>query len=100
MAYFDRLENSTSAISTRLSSDAQAVQQTMGTLLGIICEALAMIIVGLVIGLLFNYQLTLIVAIPLIIISVVVYSDVRLKRRVFEESGSCIERASGVRLLI
>ncbi|CAF4789632.1 unnamed protein product [Rotaria sp. Silwood1] len=42
VAYFDRPENSSGAICTRLSSDASAIQEMTGTRLGIICEALAL----------------------------------------------------------
>ncbi|CAF1209199.1 unnamed protein product [Rotaria sordida] len=38
VAYFDRPENSSGAICTRLSSDASAVQEMTGTRLGVICE--------------------------------------------------------------
>ncbi|CAF1306036.1 unnamed protein product [Rotaria sordida] len=42
VAYFDRPENSSSAICVRLSSDASAVQEMTGTRLGAICEALSL----------------------------------------------------------
>ncbi|CAF1295721.1 unnamed protein product [Rotaria sordida] len=41
VAYFDRPENSSGAICTRLSSDASVIQEMTGTRLGVICEALA-----------------------------------------------------------
>ena len=96
VAYFDRPENSTSAISTRLLSDAQAVQQTMGTLLGMMCETLAMLIFGLTFGFLFNHQITLMLLVAICVIICVVYLDVRLKKSVFERSEACLQRASGV----
>ncbi|CAF4269466.1 unnamed protein product [Rotaria sp. Silwood2] len=42
VAYFDRPENSSGSICTRLSSHALAVQEMVGTRLGVICEALAL----------------------------------------------------------
>ncbi|CAF3884676.1 unnamed protein product [Rotaria sp. Silwood1] len=48
VAYFDRPENSSGAICTRLSSDASAIQEMTGTRLGIICEALAFYIAATV----------------------------------------------------
>ncbi|CAF0934675.1 unnamed protein product [Rotaria sordida] len=42
IAYFDRSENSSGAICTRLSSDASAIQEMTGTRLGVICEVLAL----------------------------------------------------------
>ena len=97
VAYFDQPENSTSAISTRLLNDAQAVQQTMGTLLGMICETISMLIIGLTFGFLFNHQITLMLFTAIMFIIIVVYLDVQLKRNVHEKSEVYLQRASGVR---
>ncbi|CAF0938979.1 unnamed protein product [Rotaria sordida] len=43
VAYFDRPENSSGAICTRLSLDASAVQEMIGTRLGVVCEVLALV---------------------------------------------------------
>ncbi|CAF5148714.1 unnamed protein product, partial [Rotaria sp. Silwood1] len=58
VAYFDRSENSSGAICTRLSSDAAAVQEMIGTRLGVICEALALTFFGILFGCLISWQLT------------------------------------------
>ncbi|CAF1535771.1 unnamed protein product, partial [Rotaria sordida] len=50
VAYFDRPENSSGAICTRLSSDASAVQEMTGTRLGVICEVLALSFFGIIFG--------------------------------------------------
>ncbi|CAF1128731.1 unnamed protein product [Rotaria sordida] len=50
MSFFDHLENSSGAICNRLSSDGLAVQQMVGSYLGIVCESVATFGVGLVIG--------------------------------------------------
>ncbi|CAF1190149.1 unnamed protein product [Rotaria sordida] len=42
VAYFDRPENNSGAICTRLSTDASAIQEMTGTRLGVVCEALAL----------------------------------------------------------
>ncbi|CAF4603530.1 unnamed protein product, partial [Rotaria sp. Silwood2] len=42
VAYFDRPENSSGAISNRLSSDTASIQEMTGSRLGIICEAFAL----------------------------------------------------------
>ncbi|CAF3827058.1 unnamed protein product [Rotaria sordida] len=42
VAYFDRPENSSGAICTRLSSDASAIQEMTGLRLGTICEGIAL----------------------------------------------------------
>ncbi|CAF4110700.1 unnamed protein product, partial [Rotaria sordida] len=50
VAYFDRPENSSGAICTRLSSDASAVQEMTGTRLGVIFEVLALSFFGIIFG--------------------------------------------------
>lgn len=57
VGFFDRPSNSSGAISTRLSSDAMAVQQMIGTRLGIVFETVAMLTFGLILGYLFNWKL-------------------------------------------
>ncbi|CAF1183257.1 unnamed protein product [Rotaria sp. Silwood1] len=42
VAYFDRPENNSGAICTRLSSDASAIQEMTGARLGVVCEVLAL----------------------------------------------------------
>ncbi|CAF1048390.1 unnamed protein product, partial [Rotaria sordida] len=46
MAFFDCLENSSGAICNRLSSDALAIQQMVGSRLGIVFESVAMFGIG------------------------------------------------------
>ncbi|CAF2451835.1 unnamed protein product [Rotaria sp. Silwood2] len=61
VAYFDRPENSSGAISVRLSSDASAIQEMTGTRLGAMSEALALSFFGILFGCFISWQLTLIV---------------------------------------
>ncbi|CAF1250836.1 unnamed protein product [Rotaria sordida] len=76
VAYFDRPENSSGAICTRLSSDASVIQEMTGTRLGVICEALAMSFFGMAFGCVIQWQLTLIAFGSLFIILIVTYGDV------------------------
>ena len=78
VAYFDRPENSSGAICARLSSEASAVQEMAGTRLGVICEALALSCFGLLFGIFFSWQLTLVIVFPFIFLGIVVYLDIRL----------------------
>ncbi|CAF0943732.1 unnamed protein product [Rotaria sordida] len=62
VAYFDRPENSSGAICTRLSSDASAIQEMTGLRLGTICEGIALSIFSIVFGCFISWQLTMILA--------------------------------------
>jgi ATP-binding cassette subfamily B (MDR/TAP) protein 1 len=97
-AYFDRPENSSSAISVRLSSDAAAIEQMVGTRLGAICEVVALALVALICGLFFSWQLTMIVLVSILIITCFAYVNIYLTMRVREKSSLILERANMVRL--
>ena len=51
MAYFDRTDNSSAAISVRLSSGAVALEQMVGSRLAVIAKPLAMCLFGFLAGL-------------------------------------------------
>ncbi|CAF1586809.1 unnamed protein product [Adineta ricciae] len=68
--YFDRPENSSTAICVRLSSNAAALQDMTGTRLGVVCEALSLLIFGLIFGLIFNWKLTVIAFIPFLLLGI------------------------------
>ncbi|CAF3980955.1 unnamed protein product [Adineta steineri] len=78
VAYFDRPENSSGAICNQLSSNAAAIEDMAGTRLGVICEGLSMSAFGFLLGLFFNWQLTMIIAIPLIILIIASIIEIRL----------------------
>ncbi|CAF1055559.1 unnamed protein product [Adineta steineri] len=78
VAYFDRPENSSGAICNQLSSNAAAIEDMAGTRLGVICESLSMSAFGFLLGLFYNWQLTLIIAIPFFIMLIAVVIDIRL----------------------
>ncbi|CAF4177180.1 unnamed protein product, partial [Adineta steineri] len=78
VAYFDRPENSSGAICNQLSSNAAAIEDMAGTRLGVICESLSMSAFGFLLGLFYNWQLTMIIAIPFFIMLIAVVIDIRL----------------------
>ncbi|CAF4210088.1 unnamed protein product [Rotaria sp. Silwood2] len=94
VAYFDRPENNSGAIFTRLSSDASAIQEMIGTRLGVICETLALMFFGILFGWFISWQLTLIVFSPLFILFIVIYGVVRLSLWVTEQSNQIFRQAS------
>ncbi|CAF3876296.1 unnamed protein product [Rotaria sp. Silwood1] len=94
VAYFDRPENSSGAISTRLSSDAAAVQEMTDTRLGVVCEILALWIFGILFGCFISWQLTLIVFCSFVILCIVSYGQVCLRLSMDQQSDHIIRQAS------
>ncbi|CAF1052606.1 unnamed protein product [Rotaria sordida] len=94
VAYFDRPENNSNTICTRLSSDATAVQEMSNTRLGVICEALTVIFFGILFGCLISWQLILIVFGSLFILCIITYGDVRIGLWTTKQSNHIVERAS------
>jgi hypothetical protein len=82
----------------RLASDASAMEQMVGTRLGVFCETFALSCFGLLFGMLFNWQLTMIVFLTFLFIGAIAYLDVRLNKYVKKKSGSILQRANTVRL--
>ncbi|CAF0776180.1 unnamed protein product [Adineta steineri] len=78
VAYFDRPENSSGAICTKLSSNAAAIEDMAGSRLGVICQALSMSAFGFLLGLFFNWQLTIIIGIPFVIMMIATIIQIRL----------------------
>ncbi|CAF3747291.1 unnamed protein product, partial [Rotaria sordida] len=94
VAYFDRPENNSNTICTRLSSDATAVQEMSNTRLGVICEALTVMFFGILFGCLISWQLILIVFGSLFILCIITYGDVRIGLWTTKQSNHIVERAS------
>ncbi|CAF3693381.1 unnamed protein product [Rotaria sordida] len=97
VAFFDRLENSSGAICNRLSSDALAIQQMAGARLGIVCESIAMFVIGLVLGVLVSWQLTLIVLFYIVSLFVLAFMQICWQARLNKRSDCIMQLASSVR---
>ncbi|CAF1233115.1 unnamed protein product, partial [Rotaria magnacalcarata] len=94
VAYFDRPENSSGAICTRLSTDALAVQEMTGPRLGVICEAISFMFFGVLLGCSINWQLTLIAFSPITILFLITYGDANLRIWSSQQSSQLVTRAS------
>jgi ABC-type multidrug transport system fused ATPase/permease subunit len=97
IAYYDRPENSSSAISVRLSSDASAIEQVVGIRLGIMCEVFALCCFGLLVGIFFSWELTMIVFLTLLIIVATASLCVHMNAYFKKQSGPLLQRANTVR---
>ncbi|CAF1554930.1 unnamed protein product, partial [Adineta steineri] len=94
VAYFDRPENSSGAICTQLSSNAAAIEDMAGTRLGIICQALSMSTFGFLLGFFYNWQLTMIIAIPFVIVLIATIIEIRLSSWLKTQSNLVHSQAS------
>ena len=97
MSYFDRPENSSSAIGVRLSSDASAIEQVISTRLGVICETIALSCFGLLFGMFFSWELTLVVVLITMIIVLTISLNVHFNVQLKKQSDSLLQRANTVR---
>lgn len=96
-AYFDRPENSSGAISLRLSSDAAAFEQMVGTRLGMICETVALTASGFLFGIFFSWQLTMIVSLMFFILFLNTFMNVHYTRILSKQSNDILQKANTVR---
>ncbi|CAF3921026.1 unnamed protein product, partial [Rotaria magnacalcarata] len=96
VAYFDQSENSSGAICHRLSSDALSIQQITSTRLGYICKTLAMFMLGIIFGFLFNYQFSLIVLFMLFIVAAFTYLNIIFEMRLHKKCGNILRQASSI----
>ncbi|CAF1003973.1 unnamed protein product [Adineta steineri] len=94
VAYFDRPENGSGAICTHLSSNAAAIEDMAGSRLGVICQAFSMSAFGFLLGLYYNWQLTIIIAIPFVIMIIVTTIQIRLSSWLKIQSDLIYSQAS------
>ncbi|UJR38795.1 hypothetical protein I4U23_031460 [Adineta vaga] len=81
IAWFDRNENNTGSLCARLSTDAMAVQSLTSIRLGLFIESLSLLMIALIIGLIFSWQLTLMVFALILFELICTIIDVRRKSR-------------------
>ena len=98
VAYYDRPENSSGAICARLSSDATAIEEMIGTRLGAICEALSLSLFGFIFGCFISWQLTFIVCAPIFFALLLSYVEIRANLWLKEKTGPIVEQARMVSL--
>ncbi|CAF3093035.1 unnamed protein product [Rotaria sp. Silwood2] len=97
IAFFDLLENSPGAILNRLSSDGLAVQQMVGTRLGIVWESVATFGISIAIGFLFSWQLTLTLFFIIGFFFIFAFMQIRWQARLNKLSDCIVGSASSVR---
>ncbi|UJR11452.1 hypothetical protein I4U23_015631 [Adineta vaga] len=82
VGWYDIAENNTGALCARLSTDALAIQSLTSVRLGLLIESLSLLIIALIIGLIFSWQLTLVVFGVIILEFILAIFEVQRKSKV------------------
>lgn len=77
ISWFDRVENSSSSVGLRLSSDVKCVRNLVGDSLAMIVQNIATVVAGLIIGFQASWQLSLIVLLMLPLIGLHGYAHMK-----------------------
>lgn len=98
ISYFDQKEHSTGALCTRLATEASAVQGASGVRMGLIIQYLCSMIIGLIIGFVYSWQLTFLMLafLPLILFGGIL--QVQLASRFANKDKPILEDAGQVRI--
>jgi ATP-binding cassette subfamily B (MDR/TAP) protein 1 len=97
MTYFDQGTHSTGALCTRLATEASAVQGASGVRFGFLCQTLVSLGMGLIIGFIFSWQLTLMMMafIPFVILGA--YFQMRVTASFEDKDKQFVDDAGKVR---
>ncbi|CAF0891323.1 unnamed protein product, partial [Didymodactylos carnosus] len=93
VAWFDRPENSTGALCTRLSTDAVAVQKVTGVKIGVFVKTLSNLGIGLALGFVFSWQLALVMLAFIVLTFVLCYIQIYSMARLNNKNKFIIEQA-------
>lgn len=98
VSYFDEKEHSTGALCTRLATEASAVQGASGVRMGLIIQYFCSMIIGLIIGFVYSWQLTFLMLafLPFMLFGGIL--QVQLASRFANKDKSMVEDAGQVRV--
>lgn len=100
MGYFDRMENSSAAISVRLSSGAAALEQMIGPRLAVIAEPIAMCLFAFLAGLFISWQLTMLLVLAFLITGILGALKVKINTQLAQQYHLIQKRANAVREIL
>ncbi|CAF4122324.1 unnamed protein product [Adineta steineri] len=96
IAWHDRPENHSGALCVRLSSDAEAVQKMTGIRISLLFEAIGSFGIGFIIGIIFCWQLALIVAGYIAFLCILSLIHIKWNSGLYLRHGHLIEEASSI----
>jgi ABC-type multidrug transport system fused ATPase/permease subunit len=96
IAYFDQTNHNTGALCARLSTEASIVQNAGGARFGFLFQNLVSISVGIIIGMVYSWQLTLLILafIPLVLFGA--YAQIRISARFADKDNIFVDDAGKV----
>jgi ATP-binding cassette subfamily B (MDR/TAP) protein 1 len=96
IAYFDQTKHSTGALCTRLATEASAVQGASGVRFAFLFKNVASMIIGIIIGFVYSWQLTLLMFAFLPIVLFGTYAQIRVTTRFVNNDKRFVEDAGKV----
>ncbi|KAH8277612.1 hypothetical protein KR018_002116 [Drosophila ironensis] len=96
IAYFDDEKNSVGALCSRLASDCSNVQGATGARVGTMLQAVATLVVGMVVGFVFSWQQTLLTLVTLPLVCLSVYLEGKFIMKSAQKAKAAVEEASQV----
>uniref|UniRef100_A0A2H1W3L7 SFRICE_008550 n=1 Tax=Spodoptera frugiperda TaxID=7108 RepID=A0A2H1W3L7_SPOFR len=96
IGYYDREANTVGALCARLSGDAAEVQGATGLRIGLILQGVSSVVLGVLMGLSFDWQLTLVATAFLPIMIGSIWLEGMMSRKSQEDERDAMESATGV----
>ncbi|XP_030388573.1 multidrug resistance protein homolog 49 isoform X2 [Scaptodrosophila lebanonensis] len=96
VAYFDDPKNSVGALCARLATDCSSVQGATGARIGIMVQAAATVIVGMIIAFIFSWKMTLLTLVTIPVVCFTIFLESRFVESSARAEREAIEHASQV----
>ncbi|XP_022833220.1 multidrug resistance protein homolog 49-like [Spodoptera litura] len=96
IGYYDREANTVGALCARLSGDAAEVQGATGLRIGLILQGVSSVVLGVLMGLSFDWKLTLVATAFLPIMIGSIWLEGMMSRKSQEDERDAMESATGV----
>ncbi|KAJ8737708.1 hypothetical protein PYW08_000303 [Mythimna loreyi] len=96
IGYYDKECNTVGAICARLSGDAAEVQGATGLRIGLILQGVSSVVIGVIMGLVFNWKLTLVSTAFLPIMIGSIWLEGKMSRKSQADERAAMEAATGV----
>ncbi|XP_065886098.1 ATP-dependent translocase ABCB1-like [Dysidea avara] len=108
IGWFDQEQNSTGALTTRLSHDASQVQGATGTRLGAVTQIISGLLTGIIIAFIYGWLTTLLIlsVVPVMMVSTTIQTKLVIgvggnSKKAYEKAGSiAFESVSNIRTVV
>ncbi|CAF1436425.1 unnamed protein product [Rotaria sordida] len=93
IGYFDQAKHNTGALCTRLATETSAIQGASGVRFGFLFKNLSAIVVSIIVGFVFSWQVTLIICPFILIMIFEAYAQIRLTVRCQDKDSISVDDA-------